>query len=66
MATEPQPHSKDEWVFAFAMELVRLRRAIPYDRAESTAKAEWQTRGRTDPKVAARRWLGQQRGDGAT
>ena len=62
MGTQPAPFSKDDWVFAFAMELVRLRPGMPYGRAEERAKEEWRTRARLDPRQAARRWLAEQSG----
>jgi len=57
MGTTPAPLSKDDWVFAFTMEVVRVRPGMSYGRAEERAKDEWRTRARIDPRQAARRWL---------
>ena len=61
MAEHSEPLTKDDWLFAFAMELVRVRRGMSYGEAEARAKAEWQTRAKVDPQHAARRWLGEKR-----
>lgn len=60
MSPVPNELLKEDWVFAFAMELVRVRRRMTYGEAETRAKNEWQSRARLDPRQAARRWLGEQ------
>lgn len=52
--------TKADWLFGFAMELLRVRPRVAFVEAEARARLEWEVRGRSDPQQAARRWLGEQ------